>query len=232
VRALSPLSRNDANVDAMLKHVIDTALAPLIKQLVNSSGFRRMATVLRCEEIFGNAGDTIYHLGNITWSQGDGSDCAGLPLHIRQYNVVIRIDTSGNVAGSTVGWSTQVDSLGWVAQSGSTASLAFGIVVTLADAGGSPNFKAGETYSLYTIVQQMQTISVPVVAANSVTVTFDTPIAGYAKTAPRPTPTDGGGAVASCFVGADVNNGDGSSTATIAFGGSFTGRVDFIVYPA
>ena len=64
------------------------------------------------------------------------------------HNVAVRIDTSGNVAGSTVGWSTQVDTLGWVAQSGATAFNlgGFGIAVTLADAGGNPAFLQGSVY--------------------------------------------------------------------------------------
>jgi hypothetical protein len=64
------------------------------------------------------------------------------------HTVAIRIDASGNVADSSVAWSTQVDSLGWVSQTGSTATNlgGFGIIVTLADNGGNPAFVAGSVY--------------------------------------------------------------------------------------
>lgn len=65
------------------------------------------------------------------------------------HNVAVRIDTTGSVAGANVGWSTQVDALGWVQQSGSTATNlgGFGINVTLADnSGGTSAFVAGSTY--------------------------------------------------------------------------------------
>ncbi len=64
------------------------------------------------------------------------------------HNVAVRIDASGTAAGSTVAWSTQVDTLGWVAQSGSTATNlgGFGINVTLADNSGNPAFIVGSVY--------------------------------------------------------------------------------------
>jgi hypothetical protein len=64
------------------------------------------------------------------------------------HNVAVRVDASGTVAGATVGWSTQVDTLGWVAQTGSTASNlgGFGINVTLADNGGNPAFIQNSVY--------------------------------------------------------------------------------------
>lgn len=64
------------------------------------------------------------------------------------HNVAVRIDASGTAAGSTVAWSTQVDTLGWVTQSGSTATNlgGFGINVTLADNGGNPSFIVGSVY--------------------------------------------------------------------------------------
>ena len=65
------------------------------------------------------------------------------------HNVAVRIDTTGSVAGATVGWSTQVDSLGWVQQTGSSATNlgGFGINVTLSDNSGGDNaFAAGSYY--------------------------------------------------------------------------------------
>ncbi len=78
-------------------------------------------------------------LGTVTPS---GSPTGG------SHSVAVRIDASGNVAGSTVAWSTNVDNLGWVSQSGASATnlAGFGINVTLADNGGSPAFAAGVVY--------------------------------------------------------------------------------------
>jgi hypothetical protein len=64
------------------------------------------------------------------------------------HNVAVRIDATGTVAGATVQWSTQVDTLGWVSQSGATATNlgGHGINVTLADNGGNPSFIQGTVY--------------------------------------------------------------------------------------
>jgi hypothetical protein len=64
------------------------------------------------------------------------------------HNVAVRIDASGTVAGATFRWSTQVDTLGWVTQTGSSATNlgGFGINLTLFDNGGNPSFVAGAVY--------------------------------------------------------------------------------------
>jgi hypothetical protein len=64
------------------------------------------------------------------------------------HNVAVRIDATGTVAGATVGWSTQVDTLGWVVQSGATATNlgGFGIKVTLSDNSGNPAFIKSSVY--------------------------------------------------------------------------------------
>jgi hypothetical protein len=68
------------------------------------------------------------------------------------HSVVVRIDVTGSVAGSTVGWSTNIDNLGWVTQTGATGVNlgGFGITVTLADNGGSPAFTSGAAYYFQT----------------------------------------------------------------------------------
>lgn len=65
-----------------------------------------------------------------------------------EHTVFVRIDNPGDVADDSVGWSTNVDNEGWVPQTGSTATNlgGYGINVTLADAGGSPNFARGVEY--------------------------------------------------------------------------------------
>lgn len=64
------------------------------------------------------------------------------------HTVAVRIDGSGNAGDSSVAWSTQVDTLGWVTQSGAGASNlgGFGIGVALSDNGGAPAFPEGIVY--------------------------------------------------------------------------------------
>lgn len=64
------------------------------------------------------------------------------------HSVAVRIDASGNAGDSSVAWSTNVDGLGWVAQSGATATNlgGFNIDVTLADNAGDPAFAADTIY--------------------------------------------------------------------------------------
>lgn len=76
----------------------------------------------------------------------------------------------------------------------------------------------------------MISVSVTVTAVDNITATFAKPAGSYKKTYPAPTVTDAGGPVAAIFAGADVDNGDGTMTATINFTGLFTGSVDFVVY--
>jgi hypothetical protein len=65
------------------------------------------------------------------------------------HSVALRIDATGSVAGATVGWSTNVDNLGWVVQSGSSANTLGGVAglnVSISDNGGAPAFEAGTVY--------------------------------------------------------------------------------------
>lgn len=65
------------------------------------------------------------------------------------HSVSVRIDATGSAGDLSVGWSTNVDNLGWVPHVGASASALAGISglnVTLSDNSGTPGFSAGSIY--------------------------------------------------------------------------------------
>jgi hypothetical protein len=74
----------------------------------------------------------------------------------------------------------------------------------------------------------MLTVTVALAATDTATFTFTKPAGKYGKTAPGI--TNDGTPVGHCYLGDDVDNGNGTMTGTLKLSGAITGTAEITIY--